>query len=107
MAITFHMIVLICTFPQTTSVTADQPRVLPQVAVVEPKPKPKPAVLILALVLTVLCGLHLNLPAFVCLTPGLVFAVVVSIAIHVCGVASLLYHLGHPLTSQSSPQSGP
>ena len=70
---------------------------LPQVAVVEPKPKPKPAVLILALVLTVLCGLHLNLPAFVCLTPGLVFAVVVSIAIHVRGVASLSYHLGHPI----------
>ena len=56
---------------------ATQPGLLPRVTVVEPRPKPKVAFLIFSLVLTILCGLHLNLPAFICLTPGLIFAIVV------------------------------
>lgn len=58
-------------------VIAEQPRVLPRVDVVEPKPKARPAILIFSLVLTIICGLHVNLPAFICLTPGLIFAIVV------------------------------
>ena len=65
--------------PKAVQVVATQPATLPQVAVVEPKPKAKPAMLIFSIVLTIICGMHLCLPAFVCLTPALVFAIVVSI----------------------------
>ena len=57
---------------------ASQPRTIPQVTVEQPRPKTKPAMLIFTVVLSILCGIHLCIPAFVCLTPALVFAIVVS-----------------------------
>ena len=59
-------------------VVANQPQSLPAVTVVEPGIRPRPAILIFSIVLTILCGIHGCLPLFLCLTPGLVFAIVVS-----------------------------
>ena len=70
------------------TVVAQQPSVLPQVTVVEPRLQPEPAVMIFAIVLTVLCACHLFVPAFVCLVPGLVFGIVVCFPqcmyVHMC-----------------------
>ena len=67
-----------CHFYRLLWLIASQPKSLPKVAVVEPRRKPKAGLLVVTIVLTVLCGLHLNLPAFICMTPALVFAIVVS-----------------------------
>lgn len=75
---------------QPTAVVASQPRTLPQVSVVEPKPKTKPAILIFSTVLAIICGIHLCLPAFVCLTPALIFAIVVS-----CNINCMVQCYGH------------
>ena len=60
------------------TVVAGQPHSLPQVTVEEPVPKAKPAMLIFTIVLAIVCGIHLCIPAFCCLTPALIFAIVVS-----------------------------
>ena len=87
---------------------AQQPAVLPQVTVVEPKLQPKPAAMIFALVLTILCACHLFIPAFACLIPGLVFGIVVCLCVpvpsqhHVSFNACLCAHIRQVQTSHAS-----
>ena len=68
-------------------VVANQPQSLPAVTVVEPGIRPRPTVLIFSIVLTILCGIHGCIPLFLCLTPGLVFAIVVKLFSYIATIS--------------------
>ncbi len=89
-------IMALFTFPPfQNTVIATQPTHMPSVTVVEPRLDPSPAILIFSIVLTIVCTVHLCLPVFLCLTPGLVFAIVVSLVITQSLNAGCLTPLSH------------